>query len=141
MSEEIRKEIIEIFLICEHHEKLEKAIRKVFGWSQREMAARLLTSQCYISMWERGCLTKEGEEERLYFNLRCELEERTYEVDNYFGSTGLDSVLILIHVIHTYLDMVKIPFTLPSKDRRDLQIHLSYLSGVLKERVDKTLGR
>lgn len=128
MSEEIRKEIIEIFLICEHHEKLEKAIRKVFGWSQREMAARLLTSQCYISQWERSCLTKEGEEERLYDNLWIELEER---IDDMSKIEGITTLINIIDIYKRYTMRLRLG------DRDWIYSNLLYLSTLLTKELQR----
>lgn len=95
----IKEEIKLLFSYCERHDKLEKAVRRVFKYPQRYMAKRLLTSQCYISYWESGKLVKEGEEERLYYNLELELEE-------ILGNMGeVQGYLVFLNILTDYLGL------------------------------------
>lgn len=84
---------------CEHDHILVKAYRKALHISQRELAVRTLTSQCYISQLERCKIKKEGEQERIVYNTRCDLREVCYPLDRF------DETLVLVNVLIEYLKL------------------------------------
>ena len=127
----MKREINTLFLYCERHDKLEKAVRRVFGCPQWFMAQRLLTSQCYISQWERGKLKKQGEEERLWYNLQLELEEKFGEMDT------IERYLTMINVLNTYFRMTK-RFRLG--DRDDIRAQITKLSRQMSDILEKNGG-
>lgn len=122
----MKKVIKELFLHCERHDKLEISIRQHFRMSQRFMAQRLLTSQCYISQWERGCLVKPGEEERLYDNLWIELEER---IDDMSKIEGITTLINIIDIYKRYTMRLRL------SDRDWIYSNLLYLSTLLTKEL------
>ena len=122
----MKKVIEELFLHCERHDKLEIAIRQHFRMSQRFMAQRLLTSQCYISQWECGYLVKPGEEERLYDNLWIELEER---IDVLSKIEGITTLINIIDIYKRYTMRLRLG------DRDWIYSTLLYLSTLLTKEL------
>ena len=95
------------------------------------MAQRLLTSQCYISQWECGKLKKPGEEDRLWYNLQLELEEK-------FGEMGtIDRYLTMINILNTYFRMTK-RFRLG--DRDDVNTQITKLSRQMADILENNRG-
>lgn len=84
---------------CEQDYIFIKAYRKAMGLSQKKLAYRTLTSQCYICQLERREIKKEGEQERIVFNTRCDLREVCNSLD-FFGET-----IVLINVLVEYLKL------------------------------------
>ena len=104
---------------CEQDYIFVKAYRKAMGFSQRKMADRTLTSQCYISQLERRTITKVGEQDRIVFNTRCDLREVCDSV-NTFTET-----MILINVLVEYLKLSKNSYPIQAKKITRLIVRFS----------------
>lgn len=127
----IKKYVTLLFSYCERHDKLEMAIRRFYRCPQWFMAQRLMTSQCYISHWETGKLVKEGEEERLYYNLEIDLKE---VLDNMGEVQGY---LAFLSILTTYLGLTA-RLRLDDWDKINLQI--MEISQIIADKTKLALG-
>lgn len=91
---------------CTNLRALEKAIRLSLGYSQRKMADRVLTCQCYLCWFETGSKCRklpDGEFERIFFNTKCELDEQLVS----YRYVGLErKLLLLCDILSRYLNLI-----------------------------------
>ena len=99
----MRNPITKIFDTCNDSRLLLKSIRRTLHISQRKMAKRLLTSQCYICWFETGNEDKlsEAEFQRILFNLKIDFEETLIGIADHVGRD--QSILTVMQVLAEYL--------------------------------------
>lgn len=100
----MKNPITKIFDTCNDPRLLCKAIRRTLHLSQRVMAKRLLTCQCYICWFETGCVyrkLKDGEFNRILYNLKIDFEESVVNISEHTGRE--QAILTFMQVLIEYL--------------------------------------
>lgn len=110
----MKADLTYIFAVCENEIAFMKACRRVLKLSQKKMAVRLWTYQCYISHFENGCCVKPGEEDRILHNLHCELEEICENL------TENHKIIFFINILCEYFSQMESKFNKNFTNRDDV---------------------